>query len=105
MNAIILLNFSDNLVRNECDNKKLIYIFILMSLCAYKDLFGKPNTGLHSYRIFNIAIVDLTLTIFAAWLISKLWNYNMFSTLLFLLLSSIIIHKIFCVKTTISNLF
>jgi hypothetical protein len=31
-------------------------------LCKYKNMFGIPNKGLHSYRIFNIAIVDLTLT-------------------------------------------
>lgn len=30
-----------------------------MSLCEYKDIFGIPNEGVHSYRLFNIAIVDV----------------------------------------------
>ena len=34
--------------------------------CKYKDIFGKPKTGLHSYRIFNIAVVDFLLTILLA---------------------------------------
>ena len=26
--------------------------------CKYKNIFGEPNTGLHEYRILDIAIVD-----------------------------------------------
>ena len=33
------------------------------SLKQYKDIFGKPNEGVHSYRLFDVAIVDLLLTI------------------------------------------
>ena len=36
----------------------------MLEFCKYKDLFGKPGEGVHSYRIFNIAIVDVILTIF-----------------------------------------
>ena len=32
-------------------------------LCDYKNILGEPNKGLHKYRIFNIAIVDVLLTI------------------------------------------
>lgn len=28
-----------------------------MSLCKYKNIFGEINTSVHSYRIFNFAIV------------------------------------------------
>lgn len=28
-----------------------------------KDIFGKPREGIHSYRIHNIAVVDVVLTI------------------------------------------
>ena len=34
-----------------------------MSLCKYKNIFGEPNTGIHSVRIFNIAIFDVISTI------------------------------------------
>ena len=39
-------------------------------LCQYKNIFGEPKKGIHAYRIFNIAIVDLLLTIFIAYLFS-----------------------------------
>ena len=29
--------------------------------CKYKDIFGKVGSGIHSYRIANIAIVDVLL--------------------------------------------
>ena len=38
-------------------------------LCKYKDIFGKVGEGLHSYRLFNIAIVDVISTIFVAYLL------------------------------------
>ena len=34
-----------------------------MSLCEYKDFFGESGKGVHSYRIFNIAIVDVIMTL------------------------------------------
>ncbi len=75
------------------------------SLCKYKDIFGKPREGLHSYRIFDIAIVDLVLTILVAFLIKLLkpqiefiWIFSS------LFLTGIIFHRIFCVRTTIDKL-
>ena len=38
-------------------------------LCQYKDLLGKVGEGIHSYRIYNIAIVDVLLTILGAFII------------------------------------
>ena len=29
-----------------------------MSLCKYKNIFGEENTGVHQYRIFDIAIIE-----------------------------------------------
>lgn len=34
-----------------------------MNLCKYKNILGEPGKGVHSYRIFNIAIVDVLLTL------------------------------------------
>ena len=30
--------------------------------CKYKDILGEPKKGLHSYRVFDIAVVDILLT-------------------------------------------
>ena len=70
----------------------------------YKDIFGKPNTGLHSYRLFNIAIIDLLFTILGAYLITSFFNFSFFKTFLILFILGIILHRLFCVRTTIDKL-
>ena len=76
----------------------------MFNLCKYKDIFGKPNQGAHSYRIFNIAIVDVLLTILAAYLLSISTGYKLIYTLIFMFILGIISHRIFCVRTTIDKL-
>ena len=77
-----------------------------MNLCAYSDIFGKPNTGLHAYRVFNIAIIDVVATIGVSYLIyiylSKKINFTLILLLMFML--GIILHRLFCVRTTIDKL-
>jgi hypothetical protein len=76
-----------------------------MSLCKYKNIFGKVGTGVHSYRIFNIAVADVLLTILGAFIIHFfLPKYNFFIILLLLFISGIILHRMFCVRTTIDKL-
>jgi len=29
--------------------------------CKYKNILGEPNKGVHSYKILNIAVVDVVL--------------------------------------------
>jgi|TARA_B110000495_G_C22547755_1_gene331603 hypothetical protein len=75
-------------------------------LCKYKDIFGKVGEGLHSYRLFNIAIVDVISTIFVAYLL-KIYIFPQRSFLkltIILFLLGIILHKIFCVKTTLDKM-
>jgi fatty acid desaturase len=75
-----------------------------MSLCKYKDSLGKPGKGIHSYRIFNIAIMDVLLTLLAAFLISFLWKISFWLTSIILFLLGIFLHRLFCVRTTIDKL-
>ncbi len=74
-----------------------------MSLCQYKDMFGKPGEGVHSYRIANIAVVDVLFTVIGAFLIAKLFKWKFLKTLLVIFIIGIISHKLFCVKTTVNN--
>lgn len=76
-----------------------------MNLCEYSDIFGKVGEGAHSIRFMNIAIVDLALTILAAWLISKYYNYNVLYVFGILMILSVIFHRLFCVRTTLTKLF
>jgi hypothetical protein len=74
-------------------------------LCKYKDIFGKVGEGVHSYRIFNIAIVDVLLTILGAFIIHLfLPKYSFYYILIILFISGIILHRLFCVRTTIDKL-
>ena len=52
-----------------------------MNLCKYKDIFGKPNKGVHSYRLFNFAIVDVLATVFVAYIIAIYYKCNFMYTL------------------------
>lgn len=74
-------------------------------LCKYKDLLGVPKKGIHKYRIFNIAIFDVLLTIFLSFIIYMILPCNNFFLILFIIfLIGIILHRIFCVRTTIDKL-
>jgi hypothetical protein len=75
-----------------------------MSLCKYKNMFGAPGEGAHSYRVFDLAIVDVVTTLIVAMLISNYYNYNFYKTSAYLFLIGIIAHRMFCVRTTIDKL-
>ena len=74
-------------------------------LCKYKNILGEPGKGAHKYRIFNIAIVDVLLTIITAFIIHLFNpNFNFLIILSILFIIGIILHRIFCVRTTIDKL-
>ena len=75
----------------------------MVNLCKYKDIFGKPNTGVHKYRIFNLAIVDVVFTILAGIFISRFFEWNLWYTLGGIFLLGIFFHRIFCVRTTVDK--
>jgi hypothetical protein len=75
-----------------------------MSLCKYKNALGEPNKGIHSYRFMGLAIIDVIMTILAAYLISIFFKYNFIYTALALFILGIILHRLFCVRTTIDKL-
>ena len=81
-----------------------------MNLCKYKNLFGESNTGVHSVRIFNIAIVDVLATIIVGILLQffllRIYSFyiDLCIILLVLFVSGIILHRLFCVRSTIDKL-
>ncbi len=75
-----------------------------MNLYKYKDLFGEPATGIHSYRIFNIAIVDVIFTLIFALLISYLSKISFIYTSIGMFSLGIFMHRLFGVKTTIDKI-
>jgi hypothetical protein len=75
-----------------------------MNLCKYKNLIGMPNEGIHSYRVLNLAIIDIIITIIFAILISYFFKISFVFTLISVFIFGIIIHRLFCVRTTIDKL-
>ena len=76
----------------------------MFDFCQYKNALGVPNQGVHSYRFMNVAIVDVLLTILAAYLISVFnKKYSFWFILLALFVTGIILHRLFCVRTTIDK--
>ena len=75
-----------------------------MNLCAYSNILGSPKEGIHSFRLFNIAIVDFGFTIIAAIIISYAFDYSLLMVFIILMVIGILLHKIFCVNTTITKL-
>jgi hypothetical protein len=75
-----------------------------MNLCKYKNILGVPGKGVHSYRIFNIAIVDVLLTLILAYIISYIFKKSFFWVSVILFILGIILHRLFCVRTTIDKL-
>lgn len=71
-----------------------------MRFCEYKDIFGKENEGVHSYKIGGIAMFDFIGTFVLAFIFSKLFNASYFLVLIILFILSIYLHYLFCVETT-----
>jgi hypothetical protein len=79
----------------------------MSSFCPFKqfsEIFGRPNEGVHSYRFLNLAIVDVIGTIVIAYIIAKIFNLNPWITIIFAFVIGIILHRLFCVNTTINKL-
>lgn len=72
-------------------------------LCKYKNMFGEPNTGVHSYRIFNLAITDVLMTIFGGLLLAYFFKWNPYYTVAGAFLFGIVLHRLFCVRTTVDK--
>ena len=75
-----------------------------MSLCKYKDIFGKPGEGPHQYRIFNIAIIDTLLTMLLAYVIAYFSGISLIYVIPGTFLLGIVVHRLFCVRTTVDKL-
>ena len=78
----------------------------MLNCCKYKDILGKPKEGIHSIRFMNISVMDVLLTILLAIIIQKyvFMETDILIILLGTFILGIIIHRIFCVKTTIDKL-
>lgn len=75
----------------------------MIDLCKYKNIFGEPNTGVHSYRIFNIAIVDVVLTLLLSYVVARIFNISFLFSCVLMFSLGIFAHRAFCVRTTVDK--
>ena len=74
-----------------------------MSYCPlskWKNIFGKPNQGIHAIRFNNVAIVDYFITIIMAFILSAITKIPVEITTIFSFALGIISHILFGVNTT-----
>jgi len=76
----------------------------MVDLCKYKELFGKPGSGIRQYRIFDIAIFDTVFVIVSCLLITYLTGIPLIVTLAIVFAFGIAIHRIFCVRTGVDKM-
>jgi len=76
----------------------------MAGLCQYKNVFGTLGKGVHSYRFLGVAIVDVVLTILGGLLIAWLTEWSIWYILGVLFVLGILLHRLFCVRTTVDKL-
>lgn len=74
------------------------------SSCPYKNMLGKLGEGVHSYRFAKLAIVDVIMTIIAAFIISAVFAISFWKVLAVSFILGIVLHRLFCVRTTVDKL-
>lgn len=75
-------------------------------LAKYRNIFGEPGShqGLRKYRVFGIAILDVSVVLLFAYLLSLLDGLPFITNALGLFVLGIIVHRIFCVRTAVDRI-
>lgn len=72
--------------------------------CSHSGMFGEPGAGVHAFRVFGLAAVDVVGTIGLALLLSTLTRCSFPLGCLIAFSLGIAAHRLFCVRTTIDRL-
>lgn len=75
-----------------------------LGLCKYRNALGVPGKGAHSIRLGGVAIVDVIMTLVGAYIIARIARTSFAWTAAGFFLLGIILHRLFCVRTTLDKL-
>ena len=64
---------------------------------------SSTHTGIRAYRIYNIAIVDVAVTVLASMLIAKFSRVPLVYVLVSMFLLGIVMHRLFGVRTQVDR--
>ena len=76
----------------------------MSGLCKYKNALGIPGKGVHSTRFMGVAVFDVIATLVVAFIISYYTKYSFIYVSIFLFVLGIILHRLFCVRTTVDKM-
>lgn len=71
------------------------------TLCKYKDLFGPPGEGIHSIRIFGMAVADWAMTLLGVSVVSFSFGIAWWKVFLAAFAVAELSHYMFCVDTAV----
>ena len=72
-----------------------------MNLCRYKEVFGRPNEGIHSHRFLGLAAADMLQTLLLAIVVSYVSGVCFWKVCLAVFVFAEIVHYAFCVDTAV----
>lgn len=79
----------------------------MFGACKYRWIFGKEGEGAHSLRLFDVAVVDVALTIAGGALLTastgEITRVRFATVTASLFLIGIALHRVFCVNTTVNK--
>jgi hypothetical protein len=73
------------------------------SFHAYCNMLGKPNTGVHSVRIYGVPIVDFVISMIGGYILSIVFQTELIKTNIFFWLFGQLVHYVFGVNTSFLN--
>jgi hypothetical protein len=75
-------------------------------LCKYNKLFGESGlrTGFRKYRVFGIALFDVSVTIVCALLFAWFFRLPYVPTVIAIFILGVFVHRLFCVKTAVDKM-
>lgn len=76
----------------------------MFDLCKYKDLFGVPGKN-DKPRILGVRAQDIILTVGAVLVFCYFTKNSFIKTLAFTLIISVVVHRMFCVRTVSDKFF
>jgi len=76
-----------------------LYIVQFYMFCQYKNSLGIPGQGVHTH-FMGIAWRDTLATIVGGLVLALIFKFNILYTILALFVLGILLHRLFCVRTT-----
>jgi hypothetical protein len=70
----------------------------------FNEIIGVPGVGIHSYRIFDIAYMDVIVVLIGSILLAWVFKWRYIRTIVGMFIFGIVVHRFFDVRTTVDKL-